>query len=161
MSKEITSIVLSVKPIHCRNILSGKKTIELRKRKPAVDPPFRVYMYMTGYGVVAEYICDEVYEYEAEFYDNDIYYQDIRQVNYIDDDISYTIVATNEAENPNDYEFCQRTCLSFDEIKEYVGVELKRFFGWNISKLQLYTAPKRLSDFGIGRAPQSYQYIKT
>lgn len=42
----MTSIIASIKPKWCELIVSGKKTIEVRKIAPK-EVPFKVYMYCT------------------------------------------------------------------------------------------------------------------
>lgn len=41
------SILQSIKPQYCELIASGKKTIEIRKTRPKLDVPFKVYIYCT------------------------------------------------------------------------------------------------------------------
>ena len=35
------SVLISIKPKWCDLILSGEKTVEVRKTKPKVEPPFK------------------------------------------------------------------------------------------------------------------------
>lgn len=56
------SVLISIKPKWCDFILSGEKTVEVRKTKPKVEPPFKCYIYKTTTGkVVAEFDCDGIY----------------------------------------------------------------------------------------------------
>ena len=41
----MNSILLSLKPRFCSPIISGAKTLEIRKNHPAVELPFKVYVY--------------------------------------------------------------------------------------------------------------------
>lgn len=41
------SVMISIQPKWCELIASGKKTVELRKTKPDIDTPFKVYIYCT------------------------------------------------------------------------------------------------------------------
>ena len=41
------SVLISIKPKWCELIASGKKTVEVRKTKPKIDTPFKVYIYET------------------------------------------------------------------------------------------------------------------
>ena len=43
----MNSIMQSIKPFHCGNIAVGKKTYEVRKTRPKLKPPFKVYIYET------------------------------------------------------------------------------------------------------------------
>ena len=57
------AVLLSIKREWARKILSSEKTIEIRKTKPKLTPPFRVFMYETkadgGKGaVIGSFVCD-------------------------------------------------------------------------------------------------------
>ena len=42
------AVLLSVHPQWCERIADGGKTIEVRKTKPKLDTPFKVYIYCTA-----------------------------------------------------------------------------------------------------------------
>ena len=42
-----SDILISLHPRHCDNLVSGRKTVELRRRKMAVQPGTRVWIYST------------------------------------------------------------------------------------------------------------------
>lgn len=47
------SVLISIQPRWCELIASGKKTIEIRKTKPKLETPFKVYIYCTyGEGLI-------------------------------------------------------------------------------------------------------------
>ena len=63
------AVLISINPKWCELIASGKKTIEVRKTKPKLLPPFKCYIYCTrtdelvsapGWPgrVIGEFICD-------------------------------------------------------------------------------------------------------
>ena len=37
-------IMISIKPKYCELIISGKKTIEVRRTKPKIDTPFKWFI---------------------------------------------------------------------------------------------------------------------
>lgn len=41
------AVMLSIRPKWCEKIVSGEKTIEVRKTRPKLDMPFRGYIYCT------------------------------------------------------------------------------------------------------------------
>lgn len=104
--------------------------------------------------VIGEFICDSISEYEAEFCKEDNVYQDIRQI-FRDDDFpddddrrDFKVLTSNEADNPNDCDFCRSCCMTFDDVKAYIGEGFcKTFWGWHISNLKIYEKPKELSPF--------------
>lgn len=164
------SILQSIKPQYCELIASGKKTIEVRKTRPKLDVPFKVYIYETKTGyvsrskendilvpikylgkVIGEYVCDEIIEYETEFHPSNDLFQGIWKTVY-DEDIEDTInfiETSNDYDNPNDCDMCRKSCLSFDDIRNYVGYGDRKFYGWHISHLKIYDKPKDLSEFFV------------
>lgn len=41
------AVLLSIKPKYCELIANGKKTIEVRKTRSKLEPPFKCYIYCT------------------------------------------------------------------------------------------------------------------
>ena len=41
------SVLISIQPKYCELIVNGKKTIEVRKTRPKLETPFKVYIYQT------------------------------------------------------------------------------------------------------------------
>lgn len=174
------SILQSIKPQYCELIASGKKTIEVRKTRPKLDVPFKVYIYETKTGyvsrskendilvpikylgkVIGEYVCDEIIEYETEFHPSNDLFQGIWKTVY-DEDIEDTInfiETSNDYDNPNDCDMCRKSCLSFDDIRNYVGYGDRKFYAWHISNLKIYDKPKELYDF-IKPCTDPYQYCQ-
>lgn len=176
------AVMLSIRPKWCNKIASGEKVIEIRKNRPRLETPFKCYIYCTISGsqiflrdgskgngnVIGEFICDRIEEFESEFYSSDnvlnAIYRVVEDEDYPGERI-YTSIATNEEDSEN-YWICTQSCLSFDEIKEYVGYDKseKTFYGWHISKLVIYDKPKELSDFYcrklLTRPPQSWCYVE-
>jgi len=53
-------VLLSIRPNWCKKILTGEKSVELRKSHPRIEGEFRVYLYETKSGrgmIVGECIC--------------------------------------------------------------------------------------------------------
>ena len=190
------SIMISIQPKWCELIANGKKTIEIRKTRPRCDVPFKCYIYCTkptyphedfitvdagtdkpffafygGGKVIGEFICDEISKFTAEFVDDDCY-EDIRYCyTTADDEEDEIIISTNEYINPNNNWLCNKSHLSFNDIKKYIGTNFHEipFYGWHISNLQIYANPKELSNFihpvswgyeELKRPPQSWCYVE-
>ena len=68
------AVLISIRPKWCEKIISGEKTIEVRKTRPKMDTPFKCYIYKCGNGkVVGEFLCDQIiedrtYGHNEEFY---------------------------------------------------------------------------------------------
>lgn len=194
------AIMQSIQPKWYELIANSKKTVEVRKTRPKIETPFKVYMYCTGgrllyenfpngnksreikiadyrYNrqahalngkVIGEYICDSLDKYTAEFTKNNCY-EDIRW-HYLDtegEEQEITVV-TNKGESANCW-FLNETCLSFQDIKQYIGVNFHEipFYGYHLSDLVIYDEPKKLGNFmsaatgkPLTRPPQSWCYVE-
>lgn len=68
------AVLISIRPKWCEKIISGEKTIEVRKTRPKMNPPFKCYIYKCGNGkVIGEFLYDEIiedrtYGHNEEFY---------------------------------------------------------------------------------------------
>ena len=54
------AVLISIRPKWCELIASGQKIVEVRKTRPKLKPPFKVYIYCckpVG-RVIGEFICD-------------------------------------------------------------------------------------------------------
>lgn len=164
-----------------------EKRIEVRKSAPKV--PFKAYIYCckgnNGYEwlyrvddngrgkaqswhgkVIGEFICDGIAEFEGEFHD-DGSTEELRRAWYDEDDGERD--AELFAENGEQNYLCTSSCLTWDELKKYIGIGYHTFYGWHISDLKIYDKPRELSEFGkvgfghevpLKRPPQSYMYVE-
>ena len=68
------AVLISIRPEWCQKIMAGRKTIEVRRTRPKMNPPFKCYIYKCGNGkVIGEFLCDEIiedrtYGHNEEFY---------------------------------------------------------------------------------------------
>ena len=154
------SVLISIQPKWVNEIASGKKTIEVRKSKPKLETPFKCYIYETtakyktrllglnctcqGKGrVIGEFVCDKIDNYECELW-NDEAYELIRQFNY---DEYGEIEYEHGAENNENCEMLNKACLTWQDIRKYLGQGLNNCYAWHISDLKIYDKPKELSEF--------------
>ncbi len=57
------AVLISIRPEWCEKIINGRKTIEVRKTRPKITPPFKCYIYKCGSGkVIGEFLCDQIIE---------------------------------------------------------------------------------------------------
>lgn len=127
------SVLISIKPKYCELIANGKKTIEVRKRRPKIETPFKCYIYQTKakqvehcdgcdityYGcgeVIGEFVCDRI----EPLTENDLLYEG----HYVE----------------------EKTRVSQKELLKYKGKN-DFLYGWNISELKIYEKPKELIEF--------------
>lgn len=139
------AILMSIHPVWCEKIFSWIKTIEVRKTRPKLMPPFKVYVYTTAtkerfplweyvtayqdckgnmvngsQKVIGSFVCDFIEE-------------------CIPDCDPYTEECFNYYfETGND-------CLSEKEIREYGNG--RNLYGWHIKEPKLFDTPKKLSEF--------------
>ena len=143
-------VLASFLPKWCQLILSGEKTVEVRKTRPRSDTPFDVYIYCTephtkdpkrlleihsqgkihranGF-VVGKFTCDRI--------------------------LSYAVVGTSRS----NMRYCEvgpdnkvlplslnETCLSYEEFSEYG--KGKKLYGWHIKDVEIFDEPRPLSSF--------------
>lgn len=131
------AVMLSVQPKWCELIASGKKTVEVRKTRPKLETPFKVYIYCSqgamsyiginrtkGYPnkmrVIGEFVCDQIDEigYSPEMHGK--YISDIDDIHYV-------------------------SCVDFEQMFDYLADGFG--YGWHISDLAMYEKPKKLEDF--------------
>lgn len=178
------SLLLSIKPEHALNILSGNKTLELRKKVPK-DFVGWVYGYVTK-GKPYLYINDPFMQTYERFY--------ISRIKDTTDDIQFLLNGTisfrfwfDEYEKldvsysswvyaPNKNETTiKNLCLSEKQIEQYSwnGGIYKDLYAWHIKKLEIFDEPMQLSDFEnymsktkwqifhqpLTKAPQSFQFV--
>lgn len=120
-------VLITINPKFCEKIASGEKTIEVRKTRPKLEPPFKCLIYQTkskdnairSGKVIGEFICDRITKYLYEPYTDGehlISYADFEQ-------------------------------LGMDGIELYDYLKTNDGYGWHISDLKIYDKPKELKEF--------------
>lgn len=158
------SVLISIQPKWVEKIVNGQKTIEVRKSAPK-QVPFKCYIYCTfpkkpAYTlwlnrgtknkfladgkVIGEFVCDGIAEFESEFHDDNST-EELRRVWYDEDDGERD--AELFAEDGDTNYLCTDACLTWNELKKYVGIGDRTFYGLHISDLKIYDKPKELSEF--------------
>lgn len=167
------AVLLSIRPNWCKLIWSGMKTVEVRKTRPKLETPFKVYIYCTkapqrlitifkdgeetmdgeihnGNPVFIK--CDELIpdsvRGKSQMVIGEFICDDIRRIGpeycIVKEDIESAISGS---------------CLTVPQVKDYAGwksgmsyADLKDLYGWHISDLKIYDRPRPLSDFTRLRA---------
>lgn len=148
------SVMISIQPKWCEKIASGKKTVELRKTKPNIETPFKVYIYCTkpkgkyDYGLCIDRgVCGTLksvgllakcnYEFAVK---NEM---PILSGKVIGEFLCDHIMRHCEMANADIAE--QQSRVKREKILEYAnGNEV---YGWHISDLVIYDKPKELREF--------------
>lgn len=190
------AIMLSIQPRHCENICTVvgnengkpiyKKTIEVRKKAPKCDTPFKCYIYCTkdmcyelahirfSDGWAVKHISDNTH------YANGCTWNIGDTLNgkvigeFICDEIERLYIPISNTATPPDKEAVEKaTCLSFKELKEYANGKMF-LYGLYITDLKIYDEPKELGEFSreigrdervvayskLTRPPQSWAYVE-
>lgn len=145
------AVMLSLRPKWVEKIANGEKTIEVRKTKPKLAPPFKAYLYVTagnlsyrcpngmichcngGRAVIGEFVCNKV--------------DWITRIGFSGFPVPsrYSICShSNMSVLPiNDLLYAAR--LTYPELADYLaGGE---GYGWHISDLLIYDQPRELTAF--------------
>lgn len=144
------AVLISIRPEWAEKILSGEKTVEIRKRKPYFPAPFKCYIYCTKSGeekwlsgvkgeresyklngtVCAEFTCDSIKPIFPPFTEN------------------------------------EGTCLTPKQLEKYAENGEWCLKAWHISDVKLYDKPMMPQDFSyhacidrVKAAPQSFCYV--
>lgn len=130
------AVMISIKPEWVEKICDGSKTIEIRKTRPKLECPFKCYIYMTAgkfknLGTYSNLIYENRMKVVAEFICDNIYF-------CVADSFKYNKYFINN-------NFKEKTCLSIDEIYQYLGNDLGCI--WHISDLKIYDSPKDITEF--------------
>lgn len=182
------ALLISIRPEWVAKILNGEKTLEIRKTAPKCDLPIDVFIYCTKnklhYSVGAlmfnrddcfKRSVDGTYKYgdsvELMGYSPDYPYD---KNNFLNGKVvaKFTLReifqfpkiemsnGSTAIEGPIRIisKIVKKACLSGEELLAYCKIGDN--YAWLISDLVIFDQPKKLSEFGLKRAPQSWQYVE-
>lgn len=162
------AVLLSIRPEWCDLIIRGQKNLEVRRTRPKLETPFRVYVYCTK----APQQLITIFKDGEETMDGEIHHgkpvfvkfnkllpDSVRgktQVvigEFICDDIRR--IGPEHCIVKEDIETAiAGSCLSIKQVKEYAGwnigmnyADMKDLYGWHISDLKIYDQPLELRAF--------------
>lgn len=138
MKENGTAVLISIRPQWCRLIASGKKTVEVRKTKPKLNTPFKVYIYCT----LGDLLPYSAYcGYDMADYRNDFSANGKVIGEFICDWIEQATVWNRKF-------ISSASCLSLQDLYHYAGDKsVNELFGWHISDLVIYDKPVSLNSF--------------
>lgn len=163
------AVLISISPKWCEKIASGEKTIEVRKTRPKLQTPFKVYIYCTkskgrliailkdgdeNYGEIYHgkpvfikqddgSVCDmwgNRQKVIAEFTCDRIYKIDKDSTDFLFKAGGLSVYK-QAAEEKCDLS----VAMTDDELHGYLGHY--QGYGWHISELKIYDTPKELTEF--------------
>lgn len=136
------AVMLSIRPKWVEKIANGEKTIEVRKTRPKLDTPFKAYIYCTMPDAKDPHNILELHGADGK----------IRKANgkvigeFTCDRID-RLAPANDPYGIYDIgdDYVLQTCLENGALWDYGhGTPL---YGWHISDLRIYDAPKKLGEF--------------
>lgn len=160
------AVLISIRPEWCAKIVSGEKTIEVRKTRPKLETPFKCYIYCTK-------------DAKKQFWTGPRYsYADDHSHNAFDKCGSGKVIGEFLCDRfivdrtfGHDEKFYSAACMSACDAAAY-AVE-SPMYGWHISNLKIYDKPRELREFTglrqtkfgaepvlITRPPQSWCYVE-
>ena len=154
------SVLISIQPKWCELIASGKKTVEVRKTKPKLETPFRVYIYCTKnkeklIDVIhdGDDVGDFIHRGKPNFiktYDKDwSIYGVFKGGKVIGEFVCDKVTKAVEGDYGK-YLFESETQVDVLDLLTYAtnkNGELVPLYGWHISDLVIYNKPRELSEF--------------
>ncbi len=155
------SVLISVQPKWCEKIahIIGKngtkpiyeKSVEIRKTRPKIDTPFKVYIYCTKdkHGwfdflkkarldgkVIGEFVCNRIDKISKRGINSNYDYCYLSLNTFGNDDIEIEITDI------------KKSCIHKTELNSY-GRNVHCLYAWHISDLVIYDKPKELSEFYV------------
>ena len=153
------SVMLPIQPKWVERIITGKKTVEVRKTRPKIETPFKCYIYMTAtrercrfweymtayqnseggildgsQKVIGEFVCSRIDRIGKRGINNNFDYCYLSLSKWDNDDIEIEIADI------------QKSCISKSELNAY-GANSFCLYAWHISDLKIYDKPKELGEF--------------
>lgn len=163
------AVLISIRPEWAEKILSGEKTLEIRKSRPNMETPFKCYIYCTNNSgwltnreeflnrkVVAEFVCDKI------TWLTHIGFSGVPGIR---------LAAMKNGHTIDGFFDFSGSCLTTPQIEKYL--DGGDGYAWHISNLEIYDTPKQLSEFTglrktkfgyapneVKRPPQSWCYVE-
>ena len=144
------AVLISIRPEWVEKILSGRKTLEVRKTRPTLETPFKCYIYcakgrkpwvLDGFpgirqdgNVVAEFTCDKI---------------DVIRRMGIPENFDYCYLPLNEWGNDDietEIRDIMGSCIPKERLNSYAG-KTPVLYAWHISDLKIYGTQKELNEF--------------
>lgn len=149
------AVLISIQPKWCKKIMSGEKTVEIRKSRPKLKTPFRCYVYCT-HGTGANTLNIPI---SKERLLSDCAINGMRSMNcpigngkvigefvcdriyHIGNDGRFIVDGDQALTNG----IARESCLDLRDMRDYLGA--RDGYAWHISDLRIYDTPRELDSF--------------
>lgn len=158
------AVLISIRPKWVEKIVSGEKTLEVRKTRPKLETPFKCYIYCTEAKKRLVTILKDGDENYGEIHHGKPVFIKVEEgsvcdmwgkrqkivgeftcdrIDEYDDDTIFSFRYEDYA-RWNDFDL-DRACMHPEDFQNYANG--KWLYGWHISDLKIYDQPKELSEF--------------
>lgn len=132
------AVILSIHPKRAEKIYSGEKEVEWRKTIPTeATPGMPVLLYETAPVCKVTGLFFWIGKETLKIREPDFDGQEIHSV-------AQRLIDAG--------------CVPLEDLKKYQGAN-GQIYAWNVRGKMKFPKPHQLSDYGLSRAPQSWQYI--
>jgi len=138
------AVMISIQPQWCELILSGKKTLEVRKTRPKLETPFKCYIYCTLAG--SNELFHETLKGDVAAWNRGNWAD--RKGNVIGEFVCDYISIFRPKSITCDSAIKKASCLTVQGLIDYAGNK-NHLFGWHISDLKIYDKPKMIHTFHL------------
>lgn len=144
------SVLLSIHPKWCELIVSGKKTVEIRKTKPKIETPFKCYIYCTTTGDLCYKSNNDgkiriTKNTLSRVKALSMTHQTFLNGTIIGELMCDRIEEIRQREVFDAHALTDMSCLTIKEFLDYIGN--KTAYLWHISDLVIYDWPRALCLF--------------
>lgn len=172
------AVIISISPKWCDKIFTSKeKNLEIRKTFPkALALPFTAYVYCTaGRPIVIDVVRKGEALYDGYVWESEVplfikipytpthmFGKTKKVIGTITIDRIVKVSRKDGKPMIDGRELTAEddlhTCLTVKEFEKYRG-DNEFLYGWHIAKVNQFVKPRELSEFGLKRPPQSWQYL--
>lgn len=162
------SVLISIRPRWVEKIAREEKTIEVRKTRPKMDPPFKCYIYCTKAQnpvlVALQNLEDSPAIMTCGTGTRRYPVEDASWARLLNGTVcgeftcdhiyQYTTMAIKDGTDICDEDMERLSCLTHRELADYEASSMKGeglwyfgLYGWHIANLKIYDEPKELDSF--------------
>lgn len=156
------AILMSIQPKWCEKIANGEKTIEVRKTRPKIETPFKVYIYCTKKVLLTKsHYNGLIYISPKKHYQQALEAKGNQTLSgqvigeFVCDKIEEFTVGSLKCDDIEALAWLKHSEMIdyFYKPEELDGKTVKVGYAWHISALKIYDKPKELGEF---RKPCDY-----
>ena len=159
------AVLMSIRPKWVQLIERGEKTTEVRKTAPLLKTPLKVFIYCSrGRDRLLTIMRDGEMNYGEIYHGKPVFITipeegTQRPRRMVIGEFTCNAIFEYNMSPAGIVLLSRSSCLTEKEILKYAAGR-PSLYGWKISDCRWYRDWKNLSDFGLTRPPQSWQYVE-